>query len=470
MSRLALRCSMLIAGLCVVGCREQNDNFCASAPHTNCMNLFDAPIEHCMNDQQCAPNICDLSGSKTCVQCTNSRPEACTATTPVCGTDNTCRGCTSHAECSSNVCLADGSCAMESSVAYVAPAPTGGGNACSKLTPCGTLQVAIQTNRPYVKIAAGLFKDSQTTTIDSKTVTILADVGAKLDRDGDGPILMIQSSGAAGADVQIFDLEITGATGAPGGDGIRLTANGGIPALRLTRVTIDKNQGIGVTSAGGSLTVLQSSFSGNDGGAITATNGSLSVSRSTFSTNQGGGISEMNGTFVVVGNVFYNNGANGSSIGGIAITTASNPVNRLEFNSFNLNSTQLGLGPAIQCAAGTFVAKNNIMSDNRTPAAQPDQFTGPCMHAFSIMRPGTVPTVPAGNSGSDPLFLNPAMGDLHIPPASPARHAADPNSDLTGIASHDVDGVARVSPADIGAYEVNPSATSSRPGADGAQR
>jgi hypothetical protein len=460
---------MLIAGLCVAGCREQNDNFCTSAPHTNCMNLFDAPIEHCMNDQQCAPNICDLTGSKTCVQCTISNPMACTATTPVCSTANTCRGCTSHGECSSNVCLPDGTCALEASVAYVAPAPAGGGSTCNKLTPCGTLQVAIQTDRPYVKVAVGLVKDVQVTTIDSKTVTILADVGAKLDRDGDGPILMIQSSGAAGANVQIFDLEITGATGAPGGDGIRLTASGGTPSLSLTRVTIDKNQGIGVTTAGGSLAISQSTFSGNDGGGIVATNSSLTVSRSTFSGNQGGGISGMNGTFVVVGNVFFNNGGNTSLIGGISIGTSTNAANRLEFNSFALNTTADGVGPAVQCLAGTFNARNNILNDNRTPTAQANQFAGTCTHTFSIIRPGTVPT---GNSGSDPLFADPAKGNLHILTGSPAQHAADPVSDLTGIASHDIDGVARVSPADIGAYEFNSSAASSRAddGADGARR
>lgn len=467
MPRVSLRCvTVFIAGLCMVGCREQNRNYCGDAPHTNCMDL-DAALQLCTSDQQCAPNVCDLSGSRACVQCTSSNPAACTATTPVCGTDNMCRSCTSHAECSSNVCLPDGSCALEPSVAYIAE--NGSGSTCGKLTPCQTLAAGLQTNRPYVKFAAGLIKDTQATTVDSKTVMILADAGAKLDRDGDGPILMVQSSGAAGANVQIFDLEITGATGAPGGDAIRLTANGGSPVLGLTRVTIDKNQGIGVTSAGGSLTISQSTFNGNDGGAIAAANGSLTVSRSKFNGNQGGGISEMNGTFVVVGNVFYGNGGLNSSVGGIAITTMPNGMNRLEFNSFALNTTQTGIGPAIQCFVSMFKARNNIMSDNRTSAAQADQFAGSCTHTFSIMRPGSVPT---GDSGSDPLFVDPSKGDLHIATASPARGSADPGSDLTGIASHDIDGVARVSPADIGAYEFKASAisASSRSGTDGMQR
>jgi hypothetical protein len=47
-------------------------------------------------------------------------------------------------------------------------------------------------------------------------------------------------------------------------------------------------------------------------------------------------------------------------------------------------------------------------------------------------------------------------GDLHISATSPARGAADPASDLTGIAARDIDGDARTSPADLGADEVAP--------------
>jgi len=103
--------------------------------------------------------------------------------------------------------------------------------------------------------------------------------------------------------------------------------------------------------------------------------------------------------------------------------------------------------------AGTFNAKNNIMSDNRTPTAQADQFAGTCTHTFSMMRPGAVPT---GNSGSDPLFADPSKGNLRLSSTSPARRAADPSSDLTGIAARDMDGTARTAPADLGAYQFKP--------------
>jgi hypothetical protein len=72
---------------------------------------------------------------------------------------------------------------------------------------------------------------------------------------------------------------------------------------------------------------------------------------------------------------------------------------------------------------------------------------------FSIARPGSLPEG-AGNSAQDPLFANTTTGDLHIAAASPARDAADPASDLTGIASRDIDDEPRTSPADIGADQV----------------
>jgi hypothetical protein len=425
MSTLTVRFTIL-AVLVALGCREQDRNYCADAPHQNCLN-DDAGTTQCTSDEQCAPKVCDLTGSKACVQCTAEKPGACTATTPVCGTNDACRACAAHAECSSNVCVNDGSCAAETDVAYVAP---GGSGTCGKADPCGTLDAALQTGRPYVKFATGLVKDNKTTTIDGKTVTILADPGAKLDRDGDGAILIVQSSSSTTTtNVRIFDLEITGATGVPGGDGVRLVANGGTPALALTHVTVDGNQGVGVV----------------------ATGGVLNVSRSTFAQNNGGGVSESNGTFVVVGNIFFGNGGIGSSVGGIAISTTPSSTNRLEFNSFNQNTTQATIGPAIHCVVGSFAARNNIMSDNGT-LSQPDQFGGSCTHTYSIARPGMMlPGVT--NSASDPLFADPSKGDLHITSSSPARRGADPNSDLGGIAARDVDGTSRASPADIGAYQ-----------------
>ena len=320
--------------------------------------------------------------------------------------------------------MPDGSCASESNVAYVQAGSSGA--ACSKLQPCGTLAAGITANKAIVKLAAGLIKDNNVTVIDGKAVVILAAAGATLDRDADGPILVVRS---AAADVSIYDLEITGGTG-PADPAVQVQPNGGNPRLALTRVSVLGNQGGGVSSSGGSL----------------------AVSQSTISSNTGGGIFVMNGTFAIVGNVFFVNGTSTGNIGAISISTTQSSVNRLDFNSFNQNQTQPGAGAAIQCLAGTFTARNNIMSDNGT-LTNMQQVGGTCGHAYSISRPGTLPPG-TGNSSSDPMFVNTTTGDLHIQAASPARGAADPASDLTGLAARDIDGDTRGTPADIGADDV----------------
>jgi hypothetical protein len=126
-------------------------------------------------------------------------------------------------------------------------------------------------------------------------------------------------------------------------------------------------------------------------------------------------------------------------------------MNRLEFNSFSKNQTQDGAGSAIQCAAGAFTARNNIMSGNGTQTNL-EQVGSSCAHIYSIVRPGVLPAG-TGNKADDPLFKNTTTGDLHILPGSPAAGAADPGSDLTGVAAHDIDGDVRMNPADIGADE-----------------
>jgi hypothetical protein len=432
MSSFTYRCCVLtIALVCTMtGCRKSK-HYCPGAALDNC-NHIDASTACTSNDDCSEPEgVCDTGGSMACVQCVApDQTSACTGTTPACGDDRACRGCTSHAECpGSDACLPDGSCADPGQVAYVQQGGTGA-PPCARGAPCGTLQegvTAVNASRPYIKVSGpGTLADDATTTIDGKAVTILADPGAKLDRTGDGVNIEVRNTGA---DVRIYDLEITGASGLGGDVGISMVA-GGMPNLTLIRVKITKNTGGGISASGGTLTVLQS----------------------TISDNTGGGISAMNGTFVIVGNVFFNNGNHTSLAGGVSVGTQQNAMNRLEFNSFNRNEAQDTLGSAIHCIAGTFTARNNIMSQNGT-MTNTEQVGGTCTHTHSIVRPGTLPSG-TGNSSADPLFVNTTIGDLHLRAGSPALGAADPNSNLTGPAGRDIDGDPRTAPADIGADEV----------------
>lgn len=418
---------LLAAGIGILGACK-NDQYCAGNPHDDCR--LDGAMTCSSNEQCAAPTpVCD-TGSMNCVQCTPAEASACTGTTPVCGDDNICRGCSTHGECSaSDVCLPEGRCAEPAEVAYVQAGGTGA-QPCAKGAPCGTLQdgvTAVNASRPYIKISGtGTLADNATTTIDGKAVTILADPGAKLDRMGDGVILEVRNTGA---DVRIYDLEITGASGGAGDVGISI-ASGGMPKLTLTRVKVTNNIGGGISASGGTLTVSQSTISGNTGGGISVTNGG----------------------FIIVNNIFFGNGSGGSTVGGINILTSQSTTNRFEFNTVSRNLVADTLGSGIQCTAGTFIARNNIVYNNGT-GTNLLQVSGSCQHAFSDIGPMGI-VGGSNNINMPPMFLDEANGNLHIGSASPVRGKADPTADLIGIAARDIDSDERTSPADIGADEI----------------
>jgi hypothetical protein len=430
-----------------VGCgTKTNPYYCPGRnPDDNCTE----PVI-CKDNSPCAAptGVCDTN-MMACVQCTPAMASACTGTSPICGTDDSCHGCAAHSDCSaSNVCLPDGSCAQPDSVAYVAAAPSGTDNPmCSLTTPCTRVAAALATGRPYVKFHGVI--DEAVLVNGGRSVTFLGDPGAELTRSvGSGAIVTVQDDRTS---LSIYDLSISNAPNSASGIGCLIPTGAGAPTLSLTRVSIMNNPGGGISSSLGAVTVAQSTIGGNQGAGISNSGGSLAVAQSTISGNQGGGISSSNGTFIIVGNVFFSNGGPTSSVGGVSITTATSSMNRLEFNSFNQNQTGAPIGQAIQCFVTSFTAKNNIMSDNGT-LTQMDQVGGSCSHVYSIGRPGTLLTG-TGNSSSNPLFVDPTKGNLHLQSTSPARRAADPGSDLTGIASHDIDENVRVTPADIGAYQ-----------------
>lgn len=426
-SGLSKALGMLFVAALGLGCdailgSKLNPAYCEAHPEdVDCKLVYPDAKRGCSANADCAAplGVCDLA-QMMCVQCTSSEPNACVGDAPVCGSDSACRTCVAHSECGSSACLPDGSCGTDINVAYVDPAGTG--TTCTKLAPCKKVDDALKTQRPFVKLRGTTIEQ---VTINNQNVTLLADPGAKLTDTNVGILLRIDGTSI----VSIYDLEITGAAGA-NNPGLSLQP-GNTASVSLTRAKVTANAGTG----------------------ISATNGTLTVSQSTISGNIGGGISVIDGTFIIVGNVFLLNGTPTSRVGGINVQSPESLLNRLELNTFNQNQARNGSGPAIDCDAGMFTAKYNIMSVNGT-LTQMDQVAGPCMHAYSIARPGVVPAG-TGNSSADPLFVNSVDGDLHLQAGSPARGAAV-GATLTGIAAHDIDGDARVAPADIGADQVRP--------------
>jgi hypothetical protein len=440
MSRLIYSCILfLLVSVGISSCRS-NPKYCEGAPDNNCDNLIDGSA-HCTSNEQCAePSaVCDVTGSMACVQCTPDQAGACSGKTPVCGDDHSCRGCSAHSDCpGSDTCLPDGSCADPEQTAYVQAGGTGA-PPCAKATPCGTLQegiTAVNATRPYIKVSnagGGVLAPNATTTIDGKSVIILAEPGAKLDRTGDGVNLEVRNTGA---DVQIYDLEISGASGAGTGFGLSLPA-GTTATITLTRVKVSGNQAGGITTSGGSLTVSQSTISGNNGGGVSATGGTLTLSQSTISVNIGGGISIATGVNFDITNCFIvrNGNSTTTSVGGIYLG-GSGSTSVLAFNTIVDNQAKNGsvVAGGVLCDDPGFAASNNIIAHNfvNNEANQSNSNTlGLCTHSST-----TIASTVAGLN-----FVSPDNEpyDYHIQRGSSAIDQATTPSTL----AVDVDGDSR---------------------------
>lgn len=452
MSRQLLSFTGLFVLWTIASC---NPRYCPDHPYKDCRFEWDAGTgpKACEGDEDCAAPVavCDVGATMTCVQCTPEEPGACSGTTPAC-VSNACQGCTAHAQCpASNVCLPDGSCADEIQVAYVASG--GAGTACTRSSPCATLDNGVKAGRPIVKVATGTIADSQTTTIDGKAVTILAEPEAKLDRTGDGVILEVKNDGA---DVKIFDLKITGATGSSN-PAISMPS-GGAPKLSLTHVTVDGNQGTGIVTTSGSLTITRSTVSSNTGGGISITgSGVLTVSRSTIRANAGGGISITGAQFDISNCFILENGGAMSAVGGIDISqiVAPSGIHRLDFNTIasNLAPLTVAVNTGVNCTTigALLTFDSNIIYGNSVSGGG-KQLGGSAMCVASYSDIGPDAASGTTNINMPPLFINAAQGDYHLASTSPAKDAANP----AATQLDDIDGDLRPqgSRRDMGADEV----------------
>jgi hypothetical protein len=418
------------------GCSKSNPYYCEGNPDDNC--LIDADIDKpmgCTTSAQCtnaAKPVCETA-MKLCVACTADEVGSCGGTTPVCSSTNTCTACTAHGQCDSHACTPDGSCAAETSVAYVDPSGTDN-DSCSKAMPCTSVAKALATTRAYVKFNGST--DEAVTISGGRKVTFLANTGAVLTRtSGTGPIITIQDDNTS---LTVYDLSISNAPNNASGRGI-LIPGVGTPAVTLVRTTI----------------------SNNPGGGISATGGSLAIQQSTIANNAGGGVL-VSGTgtmFAITNNVIvYNgtaNGANATQLGGVAITSNTTGA-KFEWNTIAFNQSDgsvyrggVSCTGAMVSAAGNLIYRNSetdggggLVTDTTTQR----NATG-CDFGNTL-----AVATDAGNLG----FKSPATQpfDFHLTASSPAT-IIDAGGTCSGT---DFDGDARPigNACDLGADEYRP--------------
>jgi hypothetical protein len=379
-----LTCSLMFV---VAACNEKNSEYCQGHPQDT-VNCPPDAGSGCTTDDQCAGKVCETS-SGACVVCTPSKAAACTGTMPVCSTNDMCEPCTMHSQCAtSNVCLPDGACGIDTSVAYVDPAGTDN-TVCTKVMPCTTVGKALATGKAYIKIHGTI--DEQVS-INNQNVTLLADPGAKLTSTTNGILLEVKGT----SQVNVYDLEISGASGTAG-FGVSMPT-GNTASVNLTRSKIATNSAGGISASGGTLTVTQSTISGNVGGGISITNGSFDITNN-FITRNGD--------------------PNNATVGGATLTFATAGTHRFEFNTVvdnNIKNTSLQAA-GVTCDTSGFAAANNIISRNLVGSdasktnsntlgqcTYPTSAIGPTITALKFASPDTTPYdyhLTAGSSAID---------------------------------------------------------------------
>lgn len=427
------RC-LLLASLAVAsGCMKKSETYCARHAADDPANCPTPDAgDACQANTDCtdtpATSICDL-GSGRCVQCdaVSAQTAACVDSTPVCGTDDTCRGCASHAECPSDVCLPTGRCATPTEVAFVAGEPSPGTSSeCTQQAPCDKVQkaLALTPQRSYIKITGRVIEP---VVIADRMVTLLGAPDAVIANNSDGTT-NLEINGTS--KVEVYDLRI--------GNGNNRTLG----------VELD-------TAASGSLLLQRVRITENKLGGIVVLNGSLSLQRSTVHENARGGISVgMNaGRFDIRNNFIYSNGStsgmDASLHGGVLIQ--SNVSGTLEFNTVAFNES---LGnphrSGISCFGPTNKAGGNLVYWNSDAGVVMDalQIGGTCQTAGSV-----------GLGMGDLGFRNPSPADpdFHLTGATPlnvrdAGGTCRPGNDV------DFDGQPRPTDdsCDIGADELDP--------------
>ena len=445
---LLLPVALTALALALPSCRQLDPEFCAAHPRdVDCAGRAGVGIDAgmCTEDEQCTDPtpVCDITRSM-CVPCTSVEVGACGGATPVCGADELCHACTMDAECASQTCLPDGSCASPLDVLYVSP----GGSDVATCMPDDHCSLAralalIDGTKSTIRLDPAHY--NLTATVALSHDLHLVGRGAVLDRNAadSGEVVDL----APGTNISLDYVTVTGGDG-DSGHGISCIQ----ASAALREVTIEGNAGSAIFATRCALAISHSQLLDNQGLAIAASAGDLALVRSVIAGNAAGGLDLVDMSFDLENNAIVKNGGP-TGLGGVSIlqiVSALAARRVFAFNTIAQNQGAFGAVSGVLCSADIRVPlamTSNIVVDN-SGSAQVGGAT--CNWTYSDIAP--VPVSGTGNLSSDPLFVDPVHNNFHLQIASPVRDAADPAATL----AVDIDGDARPQGAgrDMGADEI----------------
>lgn len=391
---------------------------------------------------QCPHGCNDTTGG--CKNC--AEDVDCSTAAPVCDlTTNTCRGCQEDDECDSRACDVDvGACFDDAAIVYTAPGASG--TACSLSDPC-PLTTAVTTAganplRSTIRMLPGTY-DAQL----SLTSTTLSIIGSSAKINGNGPdVIRIGNA----SNITIRGLEIDLSRGAlqcnPGPDTTT-------PSLHLRDLTIHSPTAQSRTiflNCNATMDRLELLSDGTALGTGLGVTGDTTISIDRCHFNYVGlgstpifswGAIQGNTGHVLVTNSLFEN---------YALSAQGSMSFEVAFNTVVLNSNDAN---PLTCGSSSLPVEARV-ENNIFIGTTSDSLAGTkCTATHNVLFPQGTP-IPGTNLVADPRFENPAVGDFHLTPSSPAVDAAVPAGALT--TDHDFEGKPRTAPFDIGALELQP--------------
>ena len=415
-TRILILVALVVA---IAGCEKRSKLYCEKNPDdlAHCDPPPDAPPPMmCADNSSCTTQdrpFCQLD-SHVCVECLSS-DDCHEANALNCDPLSfTCKGCSKHSDCPSNVCLPSGACGDESQVVYL-DADNGadsGDGTMNKPRKTWTKALDLVTDtRRYIKVS-GITAAS---VIIDKSVVVLAAPGAKIIGSAD-PALKVQKF-----PIKIIDLEIA----CPSAPSI-----GGVKVEMMAQATLEHMYIHGCGKIG-----------------VEVMDRYVAIDRSNIESNAGGGIvTAANADYVITNTFIVHNGATNSMQGGVELGSAS-LTNRFEFNTVAHNQIAAGVlragGVMCPLAIDSLPIPNNLLVAN----------TGGDGNLYG----GCSATGSANETNEAPFaFVNPTTApyDYHLTESSTAISA----STTATVVSDDIDGQLRPQGPknDLGADEYKP--------------